>query len=190
MRKLITICMVVILSVAGTANAVITFSEFPVGTAVGNHYQPQGVIFLAGIVTPALPIIDWNGAMPTQPILRPDGAAGGLFMYAGDFSMQFTVPQTSVQFDSGYWDMIGSAIIDVYDPGMILLASLTNTMIGVEQITIGGLGPIGTIYFNSVADPAGGDIDNLAFPIPAPGAILLGGLGVGVFGWLRRRKAI
>ncbi len=194
MKKLIMTCAIV-LGVAGLASAapttLITFDEFPVGTQICNEYAGLGVIFLPGNVTQGLPIIDWNGAMPTQPILRPQGEVAGLYKYQGDFWMQFTTPVLEVQFDSGYWDSIGSGIIDVYGPAMNPLASLSNTGTGVELISISGLGQVGYIYFNSVADPAGADIDNLAFTqIPAPGAILLGGIGVGVVGWLRRRRTL
>ena len=126
--------------------------------------------------------------MPGTPILRPDG---GPNMFAGDFWMQFTTPVLDVDFDSGYWDNVGAAVIDVYDPSAVLLANLTNAGTGVEHFSISGLGQIGKIYFNSVSDPFGADIDNLDFtPIPAPGAILLGSIGVGLVGWLRRRRTL
>jgi len=188
MKKLITTCLVatLILAFSNTANAVINFSEFPLGTVISNQYAPQGVIFSAA--TYNLPVIDNDFAMPGTPILRPDG---GPTTYQGDFWMQFTTPVLDVDFDSGYWDTIGAGVIGVYDPSAVLLASYSNTLIGVEHISISGLGQIGNIYFNSVNDGNGGDIDNLDFtPIPAPGAILLGSLGVGLVSWLRRRRTL
>jgi hypothetical protein len=184
MKRLITIC-AIILFVAGTASAVITFDEFPVGTEISNQYAGQGVLFLAGSNTGNLPIIAWDGDMLTWPVLSPQP------LYAGDFGMQFTTPVSEVEFTSGYWNEIGTGVINVWSPSAFLLASLSNTVIGPEQISISGLGNIGSIYFNSLHDPAGADIDNLGFtPIPAPGAILLGSIGIGLVGWLRRRRTL
>lgn len=175
-----TICLVMAL-VAGTANAVITFNEFPVGTVISNQYAAQGVIFSAGNITQSLPIIAMDGAMPSQPVLSPRNPNP----YAGDFWMQFTVVTDNVQFLSGYWDEIGTAIIDVYDSGMNPLANLTNTTTGPELISISGLGDIGYVYFNSLGDTAGGDIDNLVVPEPATLCVL----GLGSLVLLRKRRA-
>ena len=193
MKKLLMICAIII-GVAGLASAapttLITFDEFPVGTMISNQYAGLGVIFHPGNVTPRLPQISWNGAMPTQPVLRPTGEPD-YYVFQGDFWIQFTTPVVEVQFDSGYWDGVGTAVIDVYDPYMNLLANLSNTTTGVNVTNLSGMGSIGYIYFNSIADGAGGDIDNLGFTqIPAPGAILLGSIGVGFVSWLRRRKTL
>lgn len=189
MKKLLMICAILI-GVAGLAGAapttLITFDEFPLGTVIDTEYAPLGVVFTAATYNP--PKISMNGAMPTQPILRPDG---GPSTYRGDFWIQFTTPAVEVQFDSGYWDGLGTGVINVYGPYMNPIASLTNTTTGVNVTSISGMGPVGYIYFNSVADGAGADIDNLAFqPIPAPGAIVLGGIGIGLIGWLRRRRTL
>jgi hypothetical protein len=193
MKKLIMICAILI-GIAGLASAapttLITFDEFPLGTLIDTEYAGLGVLFLTGDLTGRLPQISMNGAMPTQPILRPTGEPD-YFTYQGDFWMKFTTPVVEVAFDSGYWDGVGTGVINVYDPYLNPLASLTNTTTGVAAINISGMGPVGYIYFNSIGDPAGGDIDNLGFnPIPAPGAILLSSIGLGVVSWLRRRRAL
>jgi hypothetical protein len=191
MKKIIMICAILI-GVAGLAGAapttLITFDEFPIGTMIGNQYAGLGVVFLPGDLTGRLPQISMNGAMPDQPILRPTGEPD-YYVFQGDFWIQFTTPAVEVQFDSGYWDGVGNGVINVYDPYMNPLASLSNTTTGVNVTNV--TGRIGYIYFNSIGDGAGADIDNLAFtPIPAPGAILLGSIGLGVVSWLRRRRTL
>lgn len=93
--KILLIAASLVLAAAGTANAVITFDEYPVGTVVSNQYASQGVVFLPGTVTPRLPQISMNGAMPNQPILRPTGEPDH-FVFQGDFWMQFTNPTLTV----------------------------------------------------------------------------------------------
>ena len=191
MKKLIMICAIII-GVAGLASAaptyLITFDEFPLGTLIDNEYAGLGVEFLPGNVTPRLPQLSMNGAMPTQPVLRPTGEPD-YYVFQGDFWIHFTTTAVQVSFDSGYWDGIGTGVINVYDPYMQPLATLSNTVTGVNVTNI--TGRIGYIYFNSVGDGAGADIDNLKFTqIPAPGAILLGSIGAGLVGWLRRRRTL
>jgi hypothetical protein len=197
MKKPLMIC-VIIIGVAGLAGAapttLITFDEFPNGTLIDTQYASQGVEFTPGDVTLNLPQIDEDGFMPDSPILRPTGEPG-LYDYQGDFWIHFITPAVEVQFESGYWDYPEVGVINVYDPDMNPLANLTNTTTGVNVTNI--TGNIGYIYFNSVGDGAGADIDNLAFStdvnpiqIPAPGSILLGGIGLGLIGWLRRRRTL
>jgi hypothetical protein len=197
MKKPLMIC-VIIIGVAGPAGAapttLITFDEFPNGTLIDTQYASQGVQFTPGDVTLNLPQIDGDGFMPDSPVLRPTGEPG-LYDYRGDFWIHFITPAVEVQFESGHWDYPEVGVINVYDPFFNPLESLTNTTTGVNVTYI--TGNIGYIYFNSVGDGAGADIDNLAFStdvnpiqIPAPGSILLGGIGLGLIGWLRRRRTL
>jgi hypothetical protein len=158
----------------------ITFSEFPVGTLVSSQYASDDVVFLAGS-NGNLPIIANDGAMPTSPVLSPNP------VYAGDFTMQFPIPATSVSFLSGYWDTVGSGIINAYNPGGNLIGTFTDTSLGVDSITISGLGNIGSVYFNSVNDPYGADIDNLSITVPEPATVSL--LGLAALALMLKRRA-
>ena len=196
-RSIFTMGIMLIAALPVYATGPITFDEVAINTLISDQYEDMGVIFAPGDETGRLPQTSMNGAMPDQPILRPTGEPD-YSAYEGDFWMQFPHPASSVQFDSGYWDSAGVGVIDVYSPGGTLLVSLSNPGTGVQLISIFGYGPIGSIYFSSIGDGGGADIDNLSFelvttPVPTMTAwgmmilVLLFGF-ISIY-FIRKRKA-
>jgi len=182
----IMILAIAVLVMAGSANALITFDEYALGTVITNQYAAQNVIF-AG-VSGSAPIITMDGVLQ---VVSPNPP------YVGDFRMDFINPVDWVEFDAGYWDTRYTGIIQLYDPSLNFIGQFTNQFtygeIGYnyEHFSFHGYGPIGTVYFNSFNDPAGAGLDNLDFsaPIPEPATIALVGLGLlGLGARLRKRS--
>lgn len=186
MKKLAIILMAMFLVLPLTASATtLTFDEFPVGTVITTQYAPQGVNFFVGNGGTA-PIIAADGAMSGTPVLSPNPP------FAGDFFIDFVGTATNVSFDSGYWDVVGTGIMRVYDPIGFFLGNYTNSTTGEYTFNFGSL-EIGGIWFDSFADPYGADIDNLTFDlagaaVPEPSSLLLLGSGLlGLVGYGRKR---
>jgi hypothetical protein len=86
----IMILAVAVLVMAGSANALITFEEYAVGTVITNQYAAQGVLF--------------SGVSGSAPIITPDLSLQVVAPnppYAGDFRMDFINPVDWVEFEIG-----------------------------------------------------------------------------------------
>jgi hypothetical protein len=192
MAKLITICAVIALLTTAGANAAVTlkFTEVDLGSNtqvnLTDQFAAYGVIF-----DDAYRYIDsrdpWqepgpqgtNGYGASNGLLQDNGQPGEMA------TIEFICPTDYVTID--WWTIVGDITVDVYDQGGTLLDSFTGNGSGTE--TLQGMGAISTLTWHD----SGGfvQIANMTYnPIPAPAAILLGGIGVSIVGWLRSRKRL
>jgi hypothetical protein len=113
-----------------------------------------------------------------------------------DFSVSFVLGGscTALAFDT-YLNWYESATIQVYGAGDVLLGTYQLThdedVIGFFGVT--SVDPITKVRWTTLGgEKINTGIDNLRVgcAVPAPGAVLLGALGSGLVGWLRRRRTI
>ena len=139
-----------------------------------------------------------DGANPGSPVLS------GTPTFNGVISVLFSVPVAGVGLEGGFFDAIGSTTIEAYDATGLSLGSIVNSQTGLEFYGLAdssGTNVIGGISFYITGnEPAGFAINDVTFGaagviepingIPAPGALVLVGLGSGLVGLMRRRRAL
>ncbi len=197
------------------AGVPIDFEGHAEGTLISNQYP--GVTF--GQHDGGTPMIDnygWlfgYGSSSGSAVLTGSTTGGAPFPTVAGITLGFSVGVSDVQLFLSDTAPLGNYTISAYDAGSILLESFT--VLGSEILPPGYVGgafpppgtfPLPGIYvgfsrtFADIAriqigpSSALGDafaIDDVQFSvIPAPGAVLLGCIGVGVVSWLRRRRTL
>ncbi len=146
----------------------ITFSEYPVGTVISDHYRDKGVIFSGSQLE-----ITGDIASVSSPVLAgipPDGE-----LFQGDITGRFVVPGTNtpapvyrMAWTIGAFDAVGSVEMEFFGPQGQLLFSLINPQLGFSSYSArGGSAGIASWRFHIIStEPSGFGIDNLYFSIP------------------------
>ena len=211
MKKLITICVTAGLmlavgtpvtngsisygtpspSLSPTFGTLVNFDDKAPGTQVlWNDYVSVGVASITEITGAGTLFARYSGSQSppnyigTGGTYEIGGAPGG---WDGTIQIDLALPASIVGIgianSSG-----GSEILSVYDSvGSLLESHTVATGTNVYAVITRGAYDISRLVIT-------GDyfaIDDLQFnAIPAPGAILLGGIGVGLVGWLRKRRTL
>jgi len=213
MKKLITICVTAGLmfavgtpvangsisygtpspSLSPTFGTLVNFDDRAAGTPIlWNDYVSVGVASITELTGAGNLFARYASTAQSPPNYVGTGShdlGGSSFGWDGTIQIDLTLPASMVGIGVSN-GLGGSETLSVYDSTGSLLESyqvVSGLLTSVYPVITRGAYDISRLVIT-------GDffaIDDLQFnAIPAPGAILLGSIGVGLVGWLRRRRTI
>ena len=197
MKKLIAICILLVLMSTGAANAAftLTFDELPTQPVDGLSYG--GVTFGFKVDWVPSTDADYNGIGPGTLTYLQDTSLEGTT--AGVLTLDFANPTDTLEFGvalNSYNAVAPAYVVKLYDSSYTPIGTFTGDTSALELWSEGKFTYSGirvrraVIGFNDQAANRFA-IDNLTInPIPAPGAVLLGSFGLGLVNWLRRRRTL
>jgi len=197
MKKLVAICILFILMSAGAANAAftLTFDELPTQPVNGLSYSGVNFSFRVG----GLPSTDaiYHGIGPGTLTYLQDPTLEGTT--AGILTLDFSTPTDMLEFGvalNSYYAATPAYVVKLYDPSYALIGTFSGNTSPLVLWSEGQFTYSGTMVSRAVIGFNGQAasrfaLDNLTInPIPAPGAVLLSGIGLGLVNWLRRRRTL
>ena len=194
--KFITICSIIVV-MAFSADAAVTipdpvtidFTEVDLGSSsivnLSDQFADYGITF-----EDVYRYIDSGDPFPDDHGIS-NGYIEDQLVSATLGTVNFINPTSFVMID--WWVIAGPTtqlIVDVYDSGDNLLDSFTtSTAVSSGTEVLIGSGLISYMTFSNHGGQT--QIASITFaPIPAPGAVVLGGIGVVLVGWLRRKRTL
>jgi hypothetical protein len=197
MKKFVVICVLIGLMSAGAADAAVTltFDELPTQPVNGLTYK--GVTF--GFTIGGNPSTDavYSGIGPGSIAYLQDTTLEG--NAAGVLTLDFVQPTNLLAFGvalNSFYPVTAAYSVKLFDASLSLLGTFSENTYPVvlwsEDLFSYSGTPIGraVLAFNGQSASRFA-VDNLSInTIPAPGAVLLGSIGVGIVSWLRRRRTL
>jgi hypothetical protein len=197
MKKLAAICILLAVMSAGAANAAVTltFDELPTQPVDGLSYG--GVTFGFKVDWVPSPDAVYNGIGPGTLTYLQDPVLEG--STAGVLTLDFATPTDQLDFGialNSYTAVSTAYVVKLYDVTYTPIGTFTGDTSPLILWSEGQFTYSGekirraVIGFNDQAASRFA-MDNLTInPIPAPGAVLLGGFGLGIVNWMRRRRTL
>ncbi len=141
----------------GVPPGAITFSEFPLGTAITTQYRSRGIVFSGDS-----PFITTDSSNPTSPVLS------GTPLFAGEIRGTFVDPVSGAartvggfSLDVGYINTPGSVKVIVYGRSGSRIGQLSADGVGIVRIDSTFAGAASFLVKALSSEPAGFAIDNV-----------------------------